>query len=125
VRVFLVTFLLSLAAFFIMFAVGMPLVYEHRLISFRLSLSYVLNFLYDMSLYFVLAGALSVFLYRFVKSMRVEVKIFISVFVTAFWATVGALVTASLYWGNPIHLGSFWDSINVGGLASDPRFFHS
>lgn len=103
VRVFLVTFLLSLAAFFIMFAVGMPLVYEYRLISFRFSMPYALNFLYAMSLYFVLAGALSVLLYRFVKSMRAEVKIFISVFVTAFWATVGASVTASLYWGNPVH----------------------
>jgi hypothetical protein len=103
VRIFLVAFLLSLAAFLIMFAVGMPLVYEYRLISFRLSLSYVLNFLYVMSLYFVLAGGLSVLLYRFVKSMRAEAKIFVIMFVTAFWATVGASVTASLYWGNPIH----------------------
>jgi len=105
VKIFLTFLFLSLMAFSAIFLVFMPLIYEQRLLSFRLSLSYFLSFLYDMSLYFVFAGGLAVLVYYFAKSTRVEVQIFITVFSAFFWGIVGATMTASLYWGNsfPVH----------------------
>lgn len=120
VKIFLSSCFLSMIVFFVTFLVFLPLIYEHRLISFRLSLGYVVNFLYSMSLYLVLSSVLSVVIYRFVKPMRVEGKIFFITFGTIFWAIVGALSTASLYWGgvslhllNPFGVIAMWGNLWV------------
>lgn len=103
IKIFLVAFCLSLIAFFVTFAVGLPLVFEHSFVSSRLSPWYIVNFFYSMSLYFFLSAVLAVLIYLFVKPMQVEAKIFIITFSTIPWAFVGAVPTISLYYGNPGH----------------------
>ena len=107
VRIFLITFFLSLFAFLLMFVVALPLIFEQRLLSSRFSSSYVFNFFYGMILYFFAIGMLSALVYIFVRNMNLETKVFIAVLIATFfvglWGIMGVVFTVGLYRGEPAH----------------------
>lgn len=102
VKVFVATICLAVASFFAMFAVFLPLIHEHRLVSYRFSAWYVWNFFYGLSLYFIIVACLAVITYLFIRSARPEVKIFVITFLTAFTGYIGTKASSSCYWGSPL-----------------------
>jgi hypothetical protein len=94
-----------------MFAVGLPLVFEQRLLSSRLSSWYVTNFLSGMVIYFFVTAILAVFVYLFVKNTRVEIRIFAITLFVVFLGFLGLSGTVSSYYGNqtnPFWLITWW-----------------
>jgi hypothetical protein len=89
-----------------MFAVGLPLIFEQRMLSSRLSSWYVTNFLSGMVVYFFVTAILSVLVYLFVKNRRAEIRIFAITLLVVFLGTLGVSGTISSYYGNQID--PFW-----------------
>jgi len=109
-----------------MFAVGLPLVFEHRLLSSRLSSWYVMNFFSGMVIYFFATAMLAVLVYLFVKNMSMEVRIFIITLFSVFLGTMGVLSTVSSYYGNqayPFWLITWWAGFGQGRTGYVLSFF--
>jgi len=106
VKILFLVFCLTLFVFLFIFAVGFPLVFEHRLISSRLSPGYVMNFFSGMIFYFFLTGLLSVAVYFFVKNINMEWRIFVIAYLAFFLGVLGGIPTSILYYGN--RANPFW-----------------
>jgi len=101
VKVILATIGFSVASSFALFAFFLPLIIEHRLISYRFNVWYVWNFFYSMSLYFVVVACFAAYVYLLTGEWRPEARIFVITFFTTFWGIVGTWLTAIFYSGTP------------------------
>lgn len=77
VKIFLVLYSMSVIAFFLIFAVGMALVYEHRIFSTRITVEFITNFVYSMSSYLLATATFSFLAHRLLRNTRAEIRIFV------------------------------------------------
>jgi hypothetical protein len=101
-RIFFAGYFLSVIAFLIIFAVGMALVYEHRLISSRITVDFLINFVYSMGLYFVLTAAFSFLTYRLLLTARTEIRIFILTYGISLITLYVTSMLVRIYWGHSL-----------------------
>jgi len=88
--------------FFVIFAVGMALVYEHRVFSTRITVEFFVNFVYSMSFYFALTAAFSFLAWRLLKSARAEIKIFMLTYGISFITLYVTSMLVRIYWGHSL-----------------------
>ncbi len=102
VKVLLAGYLISTIAFLLVFGIAWAVVYEHRLISARLTGTFFVNFFYSMIFFFFLTTIYSILAYRLPTGR--SIKIFILTYGISMITLYVGSILHSLYWGNPLTL---------------------
>jgi len=100
-KAFLMGYLFSVVAFLLVFGVVWAVIYEHRLLSARLTATFFVNFFYSMIFYFLLTTAFSIPVYH-APTARRSIKIFIWTYGISVITLYVGLMLHSVYWGNPL-----------------------